>query len=130
MKILLDTCCIIWAISNPGLLSIKASNLIKEKKTEIFISPISAAEIACASKRGRIKFRQHWKTWLKYYIELNQWQIESLDLSIIVEAYSLPESFHADPADRIITATARLKSYTLLTSDKKILDYPHVSTVW
>ena len=34
------------------------------------------------------------------------------------EAYSLPETFHADPADRIITATARLKNYTLLTADR------------
>ncbi len=46
------------------------------------------------------------------------------------EAYSLPESFHADPADRIITATARLKNYTLLTADRKILSYPHVNAIW
>jgi PIN domain nuclease of toxin-antitoxin system len=46
------------------------------------------------------------------------------------EAYSLPETFHADPADRIITATARLKKYTLLTADRKILSYPHVNAIW
>ena len=36
----------------------------------------------------------------------------------------------ADPADRIITATARLKKYTLLTADQKILLYPHVNGIW
>ena len=46
------------------------------------------------------------------------------------EAYSLPDSFHADPADRIIAATARLENYTILTADKKILDYPHVNSAW
>ena len=46
------------------------------------------------------------------------------------EAYSLPEAFHADPADRILTATARLRNCALLTADKKLLDYPHVTTLW
>jgi len=46
------------------------------------------------------------------------------------EVYSLPDTFHADPADRIITATARLNGCTILTADKKILAYPHVNSVW
>jgi PIN domain nuclease of toxin-antitoxin system len=46
------------------------------------------------------------------------------------EAYSLPDDFHADPADRIITATARLNNYKILTADKKILAYPHVKSIW
>lgn len=46
------------------------------------------------------------------------------------EAYSLPDSFHQDPADRIITATARIHDLTLLTAGKKILAYPHVTTAW
>jgi len=40
------------------------------------------------------------------------------------------ESFHRDPADRIVTATARLKNCILLTADRKILDYPHVNALW
>lgn len=46
------------------------------------------------------------------------------------EAYCLPDAFHDDPADRIITATARLNHYTILTADKKILAYPHVESIW
>lgn len=46
------------------------------------------------------------------------------------EAYSLPESFHPDPADRIIAATARIRSYSILTADQKILNYPHVESIW
>ncbi|WP_321495659.1 PIN domain-containing protein [uncultured Desulfobacter sp.] len=63
-------------------------------------------------------------------IEKNGWTVEPIDLKTIEEAYSLPENFHPDPADRIITATARLKNYILLTADRKILDYPHVNAVW
>ncbi len=121
MKLLLDTCCILWAVSNPEFLSRPASNLLQSEDSEIFVSPISSAEIACAVERGRIKLNQHWKTWFRHYIELNQWQLENIDLEIIEEAYSLPEAFTADPVDRIITATARIKNHTLLTADKEIL---------
>ncbi len=42
----------------------------------------------------------------------------------------LPDTFHTDPADRIIAATARIHDLTVLTADRKILDYPHVSSAW
>ena len=32
--------------------------------------------------------------------------------------------FHADPADRIILATAVLNGLTLITADERILDWP------
>ena len=130
MKLLLDTCCIIWSIYSPELLSKKAIKHLEVVDSEIFVSPISAAEIACASDRGSIELNEHWKLWFRRYIELNGWQVINIDLSIIEEAYSLPESFHPDPADRIITATARMKHLTILTADKKILQYPHVNTAW
>ena len=130
MKLLLDTCCIIWAISAPTSLSRTAASLLESDDSEISVSPISSAEIACADSRGRIKLNRHWKIWFRHYIELNKWGLIDINLSIIEEAYSLPEFFHSDPVDRIITATARLNNCTLMTADKKLLDYPHVATVW
>jgi len=130
MKLLLDTCCIIWAISQPAVLSQTAKTLLIADESEIHVSVISAAEIACAAERGRIVIDRHWKKWFRHYVNLNEWRVDSIDLDIMEEAYSLPETFHADPADRIITATARLKKYTLLTADQKILSYPHVNAIW
>ncbi|MFZ0131111.1 MAG: type II toxin-antitoxin system VapC family toxin [Desulfobacterales bacterium] len=130
MKLLLDTCCIIWAISEPPSLSKEAKTILSANESEIHVSVISLAEIACAVERRRIIIDRHWKKWFRYYIELNNWQVENISLEIIEEAYSLPETFHADPADRIITATARLKDYIVLTADKKILNYPHVKSAW
>jgi PIN domain nuclease of toxin-antitoxin system len=130
MKLLLDTCCIIWAISQPAVLSQTAKTLLIADESEIHVSVISVAEIACAAERGRIVIDRHWKKWFRHYVNLNEWRVESIDLDIMEEAYSLPETFHADPADRIITATTRLKKYTLLTADRKILSYPHVNAIW
>ena len=130
MKLLLDTCCIIWAISQPAAISQTAKTLLSAEDSEIHVSVISVAEIACAVEWGRIVTDRHWKKWFRHYVSLNDWQVDSIDLEIMEEAYSLPDTFHADPADRIITATSRLKNYSLLTADRKILSYPHVNAVW
>ena len=58
------------------------------------------------------------------------WQAVDIDVAIIQEAYSLPGNFHRDPADRILVATCRLRGLALLTADRLILDYPHVTALW
>jgi PIN domain nuclease of toxin-antitoxin system len=42
----------------------------------------------------------------------------------------LPKPFHDDPADQIIVATAREENATILTKDKRILNYQHVKSLW
>ena len=42
----------------------------------------------------------------------------------------LPGSFHKDPADRMIVATACLHGLTLLTKDRDIRSYAGVKTLW
>ena len=130
MKILLDTCAIIWTVSCPEHLTETARSAISSKSTEMFVSPISCAEIACLSERRRIELDRHWKTWFNHFVELNGWTVVPIDLKIVQEAYSLPGQFHDDPADRIIVATARSNEFHVVTSDRKILDYPYVKTIW
>ncbi|EQD53265.1 PilT domain-containing protein, partial [mine drainage metagenome] len=43
--------------------------------------------------------------------------------AVAVESNELPGDFHADPADRLLVATARTGGYTLVTRDLKILNY-------
>ena len=126
----MTTCAIVWAVAETDQLSERARQLLTVRDSRVYISPISAAEIACACERGRLVVRPHWKTWLRQNLRANAWQIEPIDLAIMEEAYSLPGTFHADPADRILTATARLRGCLLLTADRKILAYPHVEAVW
>ena len=130
MKTLLDTCTILWSVSSPGHLSPTATKLLEAAATEPCVSAISAAEIACACERGRIELDRHWKTWFRHYVELNDWPCLDIDLTTMEEAYSLPPPFHADPADRILVATARLRGLPVVTADRRILDYPHVESIW
>ncbi len=70
-------------------LSETAKNMIEDENAGIYVSPISAAEIACASGRGRIVLDRDWKRWFRHYVTLNGWQIENITLEVIEEAYSL-----------------------------------------
>jgi len=130
MKILLDTCSILWAVSAPEQLSKAAAFVLQTKESEIFVSPMSCAEIACLIERKKIKLDRHWKLWFRHYVNMNGWEVVPVDLPIVEEAYSLPSPFHQDPVDRILVATSRLFQCKLLTGDKKVLAYPHVETVW
>ena len=56
--------------------------------------------------------------------------IHPLTPEICIESAELPGVFHGDQADQIIVATARLLGAPVVTSDPKILDYPHVQSVW
>ena len=129
MKVLLDTCALIWIVGEPEKLSPRAREILVSSDTQVHISPISAAEIACLSDRGRIRLDRHWKSWFNHFVELNAWKCLDITLEIVQEAYSLPDSFHSDPADRIIVATARRHHLSLVTGDRKIINYPHVNTI-
>ena len=47
---------------------------------------------------------------------------------VAMEAYAPPGTFHRDPSDRVLVATARRNGLTLVTADDRILAYPHVRT--
>jgi hypothetical protein len=55
--------------------------------------------------------------------------IAALSPEIAVESTQLKE-FHNDPADQIIVATSRVLGISLLTSDRRILDFSDVETIW
>ena len=129
MKLLLDTCAIIWSVSLPEKLSEKSTALLGEADTEIFVSPISCAELACLLERGRIELDCHWKIWFDRYVEMNGWQVIDISLEIIQDAFALPAPFHTDSADRIIAATARVHGLALATGDRKLIDYPFLETI-
>ena len=129
MKILLDTCAFIWAVSEPDRLSVKARDALLARDAVIYYSPITCAEIACLCERGRLVLNGHWKTWFDHYSEENGWSSVDINLPIIQDAFALPGSFHADPADRIIVGTARCRDMYLITADRKLLEYPFVKTI-
>lgn len=52
--VLLDTCSFLWLASNPDRLSMRAREIISQHADALFISPISALEIAIKNRKGSL----------------------------------------------------------------------------
>lgn len=130
--IVLDTHVWVWFISNPELLSKvakKAINVSMEQKA-IFISSISAWEVALLAAKKRLRFTMDVTDWITKSERLPFFQFIPVDNSVAVKSVNLPQPLHKDPADRIIIATAITIAAPVVTKDEKLLDYPHVETIW
>lgn len=75
------------------------------------------------TEKGRLVLRDDVKRWLDRVLVLPGLSLAALEPQISVGSVRLPGVFHADPADRIIVATARFHQVPLLTADQAILDY-------
>jgi PIN domain nuclease of toxin-antitoxin system len=129
--IVLDTHAWWWTVSEPDRLSPKARRLIRRTPSEQrAIASISIWEFAMMVTRGRIKLSISPDEWLEYAINKTGITILYLNSKIALESCNLPGDFHKDPADRIIVAATRVSRSKLITKDQKIIEYPHVTTVW
>ena len=130
MSLLLDTCAMIWCVSDPDSLTSDARAAVTSEDNRVFVSAISCAEIACLAQAGKIRVTPHWRTWFDRAIEDNGWGVLDIDLETVQEAFSLPDFPHRDPADRFIIAAARIHHLSIVTADRRLLDYPHARSVW
>ena len=129
--ILLDTHTWIWSHSATKLLSGNVKKLIEKTQTDQrAIASISIWEFAMMVTKGRINVKIDPKRWLNNSIDNSGLRVIELTPEIAMESCNLPGDFHKDPADRIIVATARAHNLTLLTKDRRIIEYPHVQAIW
>lgn len=130
--ILLDTHVLVWWIGQPDKLSPKAKRRIETTagKSEILVSSISVWEIYLLVKRNRLKLTMDIDAWLEKIVTLPYIRFIPVDNKIAAKSVILPPPLHNDPADRIIIATALQENTVLITSDKRILKYPHLQTLW
>jgi PIN domain nuclease of toxin-antitoxin system len=130
--ILLDTHVLIWWISDPEKLSVNAAKAIKRESEngELLVSSISVWEIYLLVTKGRLTLTMDVDRWIEQIEQLPFIQFIPVTNRIAAKSVTLPEDFHADPADRIIVATAREKGIMLITSDERIRNYSHVQSLW
>lgn len=125
--IVLDTHIWIWWVhGDPALSASTRSLLDSSEQAGIGVSAISCWEVAKLVERQRLSLPCPVFDWIQQ--ALSYPGVRFLDLSprVCVESTQLPGTFHRDPADQIIVATARVLDAPLVTVDAKILAYPHV----
>jgi PIN domain nuclease of toxin-antitoxin system len=89
----------------------------------LHVAAIMCWEIGMLARAGKLRVRGPVLGWLEQALELTRTTVVSFVPAITVDAVELPSWDHADPADRIIVATARHLGAVLVTRDSEILDY-------
>lgn len=129
--LLLDTHIWIWYVMGSPELKKKDQDLITQALChhEAYLAAISLWEIAMLEKKQRIILDMPCLNWINTFMTATPIQCVPLTPDIAVDSCNLPNSLHNDPADRMITATARTKNLMLVTRDERILHYGKQSFV-
>ncbi|HJN29314.1 MAG TPA: type II toxin-antitoxin system VapC family toxin [Candidatus Latescibacteria bacterium] len=135
MAYLLDThIWIWWMIGADPLRSSPARERIARAIDEesARVSVISVWEVGMLEAHKRISLTVDVETWTRQALSSPGLSLAPLTPDIALASSRLPGEIHGDPADRMLIATARSLGATLVTRDRRILEYSqagHVTTL-
>ena len=123
--LLLDTHALVWSINDGPKLGARAKDAIRRAAREdhVIVSAITPWEIALLVSKGRLTLDQNVLDWVRTALGVPGIRLFPLELEIAVASTCLPWEMHADPADRILVATARHLGATLVTADRALLAF-------
>ncbi len=124
MKLLLDTHVFLWALENEDRLSANARDAIADANNIIFVSAVSAWEIAIKRGLGKIELDVD----LDEAVDELGFLRADLRFSTARLLSTLP-ALHRDPFDRMLIAQSIEDGIPLVTDDDVIRRYP-LQTYW
>ncbi len=130
--IVVDTHIILWHSLSPNKLSNIAKKAINDanNKDGIIMSEISLWEIAMLIKKNRIRIDASYLEFINLIKVANNIILKGISPEIAELSTNFDSTINADPADRIICATAIINNATLITRDDNLLKSKIVKTLW
>ncbi|GAB6042648.1 type II toxin-antitoxin system VapC family toxin [Endothiovibrio diazotrophicus] len=121
--ILLDTHALIWLDEGSPRLGVEALRRIDDALVgeRLTVSAISFWEVAMLRAKGRLELQMGVAQWRSDLLAAGLRETP-VNGSVGIVAAEL-SGFHGDPADRLIVATALGAGATLVTADRRILDW-------
>ena len=116
MKVLLDTCALLWFLRDDPELSEKAAQLIESPDTEAFVSVVSIWEIAIKASIGKLPTPVGFQDSLEDKLKGAGFNILPVEFHHAARVYSLP-SVHGDPFDRLLISQCKAEKLTAITND-------------
>lgn len=122
--ILLDTHIWLWWLLGDGALKLSERDALDKlaHSKELSVSWVSIWETEILERKGRINLEPDFTSWIRAAVHPDICKVLPVDTAVVSAQRLLPETFHPDPADRLITATALLSAYPLFTKDNRIID--------
>jgi PIN domain nuclease of toxin-antitoxin system len=118
MRLLLDTHILLWWLSDCRGLSPRVCKAIADPDTEVFVSAVSAWEMAIKSSLGKLTVPGN----LEQALKDNGFHELPVHISHALAVEHLPHH-HNDPFDRLLIAQAKIEGLTLVTCDRHIPSY-------
>ena len=128
MKLLLDTCTFLWIVAGAAELSPRARDLFQAVDNEVYLSAVSAWEIAVKQGLGRLRLPDAPDRFVPEMRDAHGIASLPLDEESALHASRLP-ALHGDPFDRILVCQAIVHGLTILTPDPLVTQYPG-RTAW
>ena len=122
MSVLLDTHIWIWWLT-PGSPLSRAERAALDAhaaRRELLLPAISLWEAQVLHAKRRLVLPLPFAEWLARATDVRMISVLPLSIEVVLSLEELPSSFHGDPADRLIVATARAHAMPLATHDAAI----------
>lgn len=116
MRVLLDTCTLIWATLSPSALSREAQKVIADEGNTILVSAASAWEIATKVRVGKLPGAEKLESNYLDTMETAGYTLLAIDTESALRAGRLAAE-HRDPFDRMIAAQALGLDIPVLSPD-------------
>ena len=120
MVCLIDTHVWLWWIARLPRLSPALLNALDEMEERPFLSVASLWELSLLVQTNRITLAPSAEEWLRLALHPGAIRLAQITPHVALELLALPSTFHRDPADRTIVATARALNVPVLTYDGRI----------
>jgi PIN domain nuclease of toxin-antitoxin system len=125
---LLDTHVVLWATLAPDQLSRAAREIIADEQNVLYVSSVSAWEIANKVRIGKLPEAEGLEADFLEYMDEAGFTLLPVDVDVALRAGRLPGE-HRDPWDRMISAQALALDIPVLSLDTK-LDAFGVRRIW
>lgn len=122
MTYLLDTHALVWWVSGAVKLPASWRSVLRTVRADapVWIADITRWEIATLVRHGKLALALPLRDWLDAATAEPLVRTLEITPAVAAEEAALPPSFHKDPADRLIVASARILGATLITRDERI----------
>jgi PIN domain nuclease of toxin-antitoxin system len=128
MRILLDTCVVIWATLTPSALSRRTREIIADHANGVLVSAASAWEIATKVRIGKLPGAEKLEHDFLQVMEDAGYTLLAIDAACALRAGRLVAD-HRDPFDRMIAAQALALDIPFLSPDPQ-LDQFAIRRIW
>ena len=119
-----------WLLGSPRLPAKERTALDRlGSRGRVRLAAVSLWEAQMLHAKGRLTLDRAFDVWIREAAAVGVVEVVPLDVEVVIALADLPMTFHGDPADRLIVATARVHRLPLATHDRAVRR-SRLVTVW